>query len=43
MTEIPEVDINELSIWDDDYGICGGFIDKKASKSSAFSKGKWFI
>jgi len=35
------VSVKDLIIWDDDRAQCCGFLNKKASQSSAFSKGKW--
>ena len=33
--------MKDLIIWDDSRSQCCGFLNKKASKTSAFSKGKW--
>lgn len=38
---LPEVSIKDLLIWDGERSQCCGYLNKKASKSSAFSKGKW--
>jgi Ca2+-binding EF-hand superfamily protein len=38
---LPRLRADDMRVWDDDYGVCGGYLNKKASKSSAFSKGKW--
>lgn len=38
---LPEVSVKDLIIWDDSRSQCCGFLNKKASKTSAFSKGKW--
>lgn len=41
MATIPEVSMKDLVIWDDQRSMCCGYLNKKASKSSAFSKGKY--
>ena len=41
MAHLPEVSTKDLVIWDDQRSMCCGYLNKKASKSSAFSKGKW--
>eukprot|EP01031_Cornospumella_fuschlensis_P012777 gene12777-15616_t len=38
---LPEVAEQDLLVWDDAKGQCCGYLNKKASQSSAFSKGKW--
>lgn len=38
---LPEVSVKDLVVWDDARSQCCGFLNKKASKTSAFSKGKW--
>lgn len=38
---LPEVSVRDLLIWDDSKSQCCGYLNKKASKTSAFSKGKW--
>ena len=38
---IPEVSVKDLLIWDDNRSQCCGYLNKKASKTSTFSKGKW--
>lgn len=38
---LPRLRAEDMRVWNDDYGVCGGFLNKKASKQSAFSKGKW--
>lgn len=38
---LPEIDADELAIWDDGRQCCCGYLNKKASQTSAFSKGKW--
>eukprot|EP01039_Chlorochromonas_danica_P005398 gene5398-5936_t len=41
MPSLPEVSESDLSIWDDEYSKCAGYLNKKASQSSAFRKGQW--
>ncbi|RYG62772.1 hypothetical protein EON64_17245, partial [archaeon] len=41
MKALPEVSDQDLLIWDDSRGKCCGYLNKKASQASAFSKGKW--
>jgi hypothetical protein len=38
---LPEVSVKDLLVWDDARSQCCGFLNKKASKTSTFSKGKW--
>jgi Ca2+-binding EF-hand superfamily protein len=38
---LPEVAAKDLLLWDDEHRVCGGFLNKKASQTSTFSKGKW--
>lgn len=38
---LPTVSESEISVWDEERNRCGGFLSKKASQTSAFSKGKW--
>lgn len=38
---LPKVRPEEVHVWDEEYGVCGGFLNKRAGKGSAFSKGKW--
>lgn len=38
---LPTVSDNNLLVWDSAKSKCGGYLQKKASQSSAFSKGKW--
>jgi Ca2+-binding EF-hand superfamily protein len=38
---LPTVSDNNLLIWDAGKNKCGGYLQKKASQTSAFSKGKW--
>lgn len=33
--------MKDLLVWDDSRGQCCGYLNKKASKTSTFSKGKW--
>jgi len=44
---LPEVTVKDLIVWDDERSQCCGYLNKKASKTSAFSKGKfqkrWFL
>eukprot|EP01038_Epipyxis_sp_PR26KG_P004226 gene4226-6002_t len=41
MMHLPTISPNDLLIWDNDRNVCAGYLNKKASKQSAFSKGKW--
>jgi Ca2+-binding EF-hand superfamily protein len=38
---LPTANDNSLLIWDAGKNKCGGYLQKKASQTSAFSKGKW--
>lgn len=38
---LPQVSPKDLPLWDPDREVCGGFLNKKASQTSTFSKGKW--
>lgn len=38
---LPSVSEDEVSVWDDERNRCGGYLSKKASQTSAFSRGKW--
>lgn len=39
--DLPEVSSKDLLVWDNNRSECCGYLSKKASQSSAFSKGKW--
>lgn len=38
---LPQVSTKDLALWDAEREVCGGFLNKKASQTSTFSKGKW--
>lgn len=38
---LPSVSETDVAVWDEERNRCGGFLSKKASQSSAFSRGKW--
>ena len=41
LINLPKVKEEDLPIYDFDRQQCCGFLEKKASQSSSFSKGKW--
>jgi Ca2+-binding EF-hand superfamily protein len=40
-SSLPQLKAEDMRVWEDDYAVCGGYLSKKASKQSAFSKGRW--
>lgn len=38
---LPKLNAQDLAIWDVKRALCGGYLFKKASEASKFSKGKW--
>lgn len=41
MRNLPEVNTRDLPLWREDKKQCGGYLNKKASQTSALNKGKW--
>jgi len=41
MKSLPEVSESDVLVWDDERSKCCGYLEKKTSKSSFMSKGKW--
>jgi len=41
MKSLPEVSESDVLMWDDERSKCCGYLEKKTSKSSFMSKGKW--
>lgn len=41
MKSLPEVSVNDLLLWDDERSKCCSYLNKKTSKTSMLSKGKW--